>query len=114
MRVRLDGQGLLRGLAPVADGVAEPPVSAQRIDIEEITSPSLVSLAENIALSTVVLRSFRAPPGSITPMPLKTRVADLVRLAMLDAHGRRVFRASRRGERRGIEQVAQMKRSAKS
>ena len=69
----------------------------------------LVSLAENIALSTVVLRSFRAPPDSIAPLPLKTRVADLLRLALMDARDRRVFRASRRGERRGLEQVARMR-----
>ena len=68
----------------------------------------LVSLAENIALSTVVLRSFRAPPGSIAPLPLKTRIADLIRVSMMDARGRRVFRAARRGERRGIEQVTRM------
>jgi glycosyltransferase involved in cell wall biosynthesis len=74
----------------------------------------LVNLAENIALSTVVLRSFRAPPGSIGPLPLKTRIADVIRLAMMDARGRRVFRAARRGERRGMEQVAKMYRAGAS
>jgi glycosyltransferase involved in cell wall biosynthesis len=74
----------------------------------------LVSLAENIALSTVVLRSFREPAASFAPLPLKTRVADLLRLSMMDARARRVFRASRRGERLGIEKVAELRRSAKS
>lgn len=74
----------------------------------------LVSLAENIALSTVVLRSFREPIDSFAPLPLKTRIADLVRLSMMDARGRRVFRASRRGERRGLEQVAAMRRGARA
>ncbi|MEP7087659.1 MAG: glycosyltransferase [Gemmatimonadota bacterium] len=71
----------------------------------------LVSLAENIALSTVVLRSFREPPASNGKLPLKTRLADVLRLSMLDSRGRRVFRAVRRGERRGHEQVQAMRRN---
>lgn len=74
----------------------------------------LVSLAENIALSTIVLRSFRKPHASNGRLPLKTRLADVLRLSMLDARGRRLFRAVRRGERRGHEQVQVMRRGGGS
>ncbi|MBK5188624.1 MAG: hypothetical protein JJD97_10265 [Gemmatimonadaceae bacterium] len=66
----------------------------------------LLSLAENIALSSVILRSFRSPPGSITPPSLKRRVADTLRLLIMGRHERRVFRAVRRGERLALEQLA--------
>lgn len=72
----------------------------------------LLALAENIALSTVILRSFRAPLGSIAPPSLKRRIADTLRLLFKSPHERRVFRAVRRGERRAMEQLAAMSASS--
>jgi hypothetical protein len=72
----------------------------------------LVSLAENIALSTVILRSFRAPSGTIAPLSLKRRVADSLRSAIMSSRERRVFKAVRRGERRARELLASMPSAA--
>lgn len=68
----------------------------------------LISLAENIALSTVILRSFRAPSSAIAPISLKRRIADVFRSVIMGSRDRRVFRAVRRGERRGREMLASM------
>ncbi len=72
----------------------------------------LIALAENIALSSVILRSFRNASGAPKPPSLKNRIADTLRLASMTPHDRRVFRAVRRGESRGREQVAAMRDSA--
>ena len=76
------------------------------IPVDRLRESYLLALAENIALSTVLLRSFRSPQGSITPPSLKMRIADTLRLMTMTPHERRVFRAVRRGERRAIEQLA--------
>ena len=70
------------------------------IPASRLREPYLVSLAENIALSTVILRSFRAPEAAATPPSLKRRVADSLRSAIMSPRERRVFKAVRRGERR--------------
>jgi glycosyltransferase involved in cell wall biosynthesis len=68
----------------------------------------LVSLAENIALSTVILRSFRVSSNAFAPLSLKRRVADVLRSFIMSSRERRVFRAVRRGERRARELLASM------
>jgi glycosyltransferase involved in cell wall biosynthesis len=68
----------------------------------------LVSLTENIALSTVMLRSFRTPSSEIAPLSLKRRIADVLRLGLMSSRDRRVFKAVRRGERRARELLASM------
>jgi hypothetical protein len=68
----------------------------------------LLSLAENIALSTVILRSFRTPPDALAAPSLKTRVADQLRLGIMSSRERRFFKAVRRGERRARELLASM------
>jgi glycosyltransferase involved in cell wall biosynthesis len=78
------------------------------IPASRLREPYLVSLAENIALSTVILRSFRAPNGAAKPLSLKRRVADTLRLGLMSARDRRVFRAVKRGERRARELLASM------
>ena len=70
------------------------------IPATRLREPYLVSLAENIALSGVILRSFRDPVGAIASPSPKRRVADSLRLAIMSSRDRRVFRAVRRGERR--------------
>jgi hypothetical protein len=70
------------------------------IPASRLREPYLVSLAENIALSTIILRSFRAPEAAATPPSLKRRVADSLRSAIMSPRERRVFKAVRRGERR--------------
>jgi hypothetical protein len=72
----------------------------------------LVSLAENIALSTVILRSFRMPSGAIPRLSLKRRLADALRSALMSSRERRVFQAVRRGERRAGEMLASMPSTA--
>lgn len=72
----------------------------------------LVSLAENIALSTVILRSFRTPSSAIAPLSVKRRVADVLRSAIMSSRERRVFKAVRRGERRAREMLASMPSAA--
>lgn len=68
----------------------------------------LLALSENIALSAIILRSFRASPGSIAPPSLKKRVANAIRYAIMSRRERRIFRAVRRGERRALEQLKQL------
>jgi glycosyltransferase involved in cell wall biosynthesis len=68
----------------------------------------LVSLAENIALSSVILRSFRATAAVTAPPSLKRRIADSLRAAIMSSRERRVFRAVRRGERRAREMLASL------
>lgn len=72
----------------------------------------LLDLAENIALSTVILRSFRAPSDVIQLPPFKTRAADMLRVMLMDSRARRFFRATKRGERRARQQLASLQRSA--
>jgi glycosyltransferase involved in cell wall biosynthesis len=72
----------------------------------------LVSLAENIALSTVILSSFRTSSAANGHVSLKTRIADLLRLATMPPRDRRVFKAVRRGERRARELLASMPSTA--
>jgi glycosyltransferase involved in cell wall biosynthesis len=84
------------------------------IPAERLSESYLLALAENIALSSVILRSFR---NSSIPAPapsLKNRIADVLRLAAMKPRERRVFRAVRRGERRAREQIAAMRHSAAS
>ncbi len=78
------------------------------IPANRLREPYLVSLAENIALSTVILRSFRAPGIAAAPASLKRRVADTLRLALMSARDRRVYSAVLRGERRARELLASM------
>ncbi|MBA3831432.1 MAG: glycosyltransferase family 2 protein [Chthoniobacterales bacterium] len=65
----------------------------------------LLDLAENIALSTVILRSFRSDAAVRVPS-LKRRALDALRLLTLTSHERRIFLAVRRGERRAAQQLA--------
>ncbi|MEO6209675.1 MAG: glycosyltransferase family 2 protein, partial [Gemmatimonadaceae bacterium] len=81
------------------------------IPSERLRESYLLTLAENIALSTVILRSFRSSPASLDSPSLKRRVADSLRSALMSARERRIFRAVRRGERRAREQLATMTRS---
>ncbi len=81
------------------------------IPAERLRESYLRNLAENIALSTVILRSFRSSPASLGSPSIKRRVADSLRSALMSARERRFFRAVRRGERRGREQLAAMTRS---
>lgn len=78
-----------------------------------LTENYLVALAENIALSTVLLRSFRDPHRTIPEPSLRNRVADALRLATMGTRNRRVFRAVRRGERRARQQLASMTASSR-
>jgi glycosyltransferase involved in cell wall biosynthesis len=78
------------------------------IPANRLSESYLLALSENIALSSIILRSFRAPPGSISPPSLKKRIANVLRAAMMSPRERRIFRAVRRGERRALEQLAQM------
>jgi glycosyltransferase involved in cell wall biosynthesis len=71
----------------------------------------LLDLAENIALSTVILRSFRDPSDVIQPPRLKTRAADVLRVMLMDSRARRFFRATRRGEGRARQQLASLQRA---
>ena len=66
----------------------------------------LLQLVESIAFSGHVLRSFRSS-DAVRPRPLKTRIADLLRLATMDARSRRFYRAARRGEARALKLLAQ-------
>jgi hypothetical protein len=59
----------------------------------------LVELQEGIALSTVLLKSFRTPAGRLQRPSLKSRVADALRLLLMNQRERRFFLATRRGER---------------
>jgi hypothetical protein len=59
----------------------------------------LVELQEGIALSTVLLKSFRTPAGEIHRPSLRSRVADVLRLLLMNQRERRFFLATRRGER---------------
>ena len=68
----------------------------------------LVSLAENIALSSVILKSFRAPASATAPVSLKRRIADLLRSSIMSSRDRRVFRAVRRGEDRARKMLTSM------
>ncbi len=81
------------------------------IPTERLRESYLLTLAENIALSTVILRSFRSSPASLDSPSLKRRVADSLRSALMSARERRIFCAVRRGERRAREQLATMTRS---
>ena len=70
----------------------------------------LLDLAENIALSTTILRSFRDPSDVIQSPRFKTRAADMLRVMLMDSRARRFFRATRRGERRARQQLASLQR----
>jgi hypothetical protein len=59
----------------------------------------LVELQEGIALSTVLLKSFRTPAGRLQRPSLKSRVADALHLLLMNQRERRFFLATRRGER---------------
>lgn len=84
------------------------------IPANRLSESYLLALSENIMLSTIILRSFRAPLGSIAPPSLKKRVANMIRSAIMSPRERRVFRAVRRGERRALEQLAEMSASRES
>lgn len=57
----------------------------------------LVALAKGIALSAILLRSFRG--DSIRRPTTKRRIADILRMMLLSRRERRFFRATRQGER---------------
>jgi glycosyltransferase involved in cell wall biosynthesis len=82
------------------------------IPANRLREPYLVSLAENIALSTVILRSFRMPHDALAPLSLKRRIADMLRSAIMSSRERRVFKAVRRGERRAREMLTSMPSAA--
>jgi hypothetical protein len=82
------------------------------IPANRLREPYLVSLAENIALSTVILRSFGTPASAIAPLSLKRRAADLIRSGLMSSRERRVFKAVLRGERRARELLASMPSTA--
>ena len=82
------------------------------IPASRLSESYLLSLAENIALSSIVLRSFRAESAPIAAPTLKSQLADTLRLATMKARDRRVFRAVRRGERRAREELAAMRSAA--
>ena len=81
------------------------------IPANRLSESYLLALSENIALSAIILRSFRAPPGSIAPPSLKKRAANALRYALMSPRDRRIFRAVRRGERRALEHLAKMQTS---
>ncbi len=67
-------------------------ISAARLEEEY-----LLRLTEGIAYSGIVFRSFRAAVG---PYPRwKTKIADALRMSLMDQQRRKFFQASRRGER---------------
>ncbi len=82
------------------------------IPANRLSERYLLALAENIALSSVILRSFRSASASTTAPTVKNRIADTLRLVAMNPRDRRVFRAVRRGERRAREQLASMRGSA--
>ena len=81
------------------------------IPMDRLRESYLLALAENIALSTVILRSFRSPPESVAAPSLKKRIADTLRALTMNSRERRIFRAVRRGERRALQQLAAVKPS---
>ena len=78
------------------------------IPADRLRESYLVSLAENIALSTVILRSFRTPSVATSSLSLKRRIADGLRSVLMSSRDRRVFKAVRRGEQRAREMLASM------
>jgi glycosyltransferase involved in cell wall biosynthesis len=81
------------------------------IPAERLRESYLLSLAENIALSTIILRSFRSPEGAIPHPSLKRRIADTIRPLMMSSRERRIFRAVRRGEQHARQMLGAMTRS---
>jgi hypothetical protein len=73
---------------------------------ERLRESYLLALAENIAMSSVILRSFRSALEPNGARSLKKRIADALRVATMKRHDRRVFLAVRRGERRGLAELA--------
>jgi hypothetical protein len=59
----------------------------------------LVSLAEGISLSAILLRSFRVPRAAVRSPSVKNRLADVARAALMNRRDRRFFLATKRGER---------------
>jgi glycosyltransferase involved in cell wall biosynthesis len=59
----------------------------------------LVSLAEGISLSAILLKSFRTPRSAMRLPSLKNRLADVARAALMNRRDRRFFLATKRGER---------------
>jgi hypothetical protein len=58
----------------------------------------LVSLAEGISLSTILLKSFRIPRSDMRRPSVKNRLADFARAALMNRRDRRFFLATKRGE----------------
>lgn len=81
------------------------------IPAERLRESYLLSLAENIALSTIILRSFRSPEGAIVRPSFKRRLADAIRPLMMSSRERRIFRAVRRGEQRARQMLGAMTHS---
>jgi glycosyltransferase involved in cell wall biosynthesis len=84
------------------------------IPASRLNESYLLALAENIALSSVILRSFRSAPGSIAAPSLKKRVANSIRSALMSRRERRIFRAVRRGESRALAQLAALRTTTRS
>jgi hypothetical protein len=82
------------------------------IPTSRLSESYLLALAENIALSSIVLRSFRTESVAIAAPTFKKQLADTLRLAAMNPRDRRVFRAVRRGERRARKELAAMRNSA--
>jgi glycosyl transferase family 2 len=59
----------------------------------------LVSLAEGISLSAILLRSFRIPHSAMRRPSVKNRLADVVRAALMNRRERKFFLATKRGEK---------------
>lgn len=80
-------------------GVLSSLCLAHLIPTARLEENYLVNLAEGIALSSILLKSFRTPLAKMRRPSLKSRVADVLRLVMMTRRERRFLLATRRGER---------------
>ncbi len=69
------------------------------IPSDRLEEDYLVKLVEGMAFSGPLVDSFRSNGATIMPTTAKTKLGDLVRMALMDRRERRFFQAVRKGER---------------
>jgi glycosyltransferase involved in cell wall biosynthesis len=77
-----------------------------------LTEDYLLRLTEGIAFSTTILHWYWRAYQAFPAYTAKTRIADVVRLSLMPSRERRFFRATRRGERRARQFLAQHARTS--
>lgn len=76
------------------------------ISRDRLLEDYLVKLVEGMAFSGPILNSFRSNGEAPMPAKRKTKIADLVRMALMNRRDRRFFRAVKNGEKRAEKFLA--------